>query len=196
MQISERRRRRQGGNSILEFAICSLFLVPITLGIFQIGMDLRTMVQATHLSRDVGSMFAQGVDFTNTTNRNIVVRLANGLGMTVNGGNGVVILSRVYQVQDSDCTGAGLTVAQCTNDNQTVVVQRFVIGNSSLRTSSYGTPGSIDSATGNVNNWLTDTSARATNFNLTLSGGEWSYASEGMFTSITRPSGIYSRFLF
>jgi hypothetical protein len=191
-----RKRNPESGNAVLEFAICTLFLIPMTLGIFQVGMDLKTCVQAAQISRDIGSMFAQGVDFTSSTNQNIVVRLTQGLGMTLTGGNGVVNLSKIYMVQPADCTGAGLSLGQCNNVNLAVVTQRFVIGNSALQTSVFGSPASIDSSTGNVNNWLTDTSARATNFNITLNGGEWTYASETYFTSVTRPSGIYAKALF
>ena len=194
--IMQRKRNPESGNAILEFAICSLFLVPITIGIFQVGMDLKTCVQASQISRDIGSMYAQGVDFTSTSNRNIAVRLTQGLGMTLSGGNGEITLSKVYMVQPNDCTGAGIAIPSCTNVNLAVVTQRFVIGNASLQSSNFGSPASIDSTTGDVNNWLTDTSARATNFTVPLNGGEWTYISESYFTSTARPSGIYSRALF
>jgi len=53
-------------------------------------------------------------------------------------GQQVLILSRLTKVSQVDCTAAGLP--NCPNLNQPVYTQRIVMGKSSLRASSYGTP--------------------------------------------------------
>ena len=75
-------------------------------------------------------MYVDGVDFTQTNNQNIAVQLTQGTGMTANGGNGVVIFSRVMTVYcRPTATRPGITVP-ANNLGLCVVTQRIVIGNS------------------------------------------------------------------
>ncbi|MGJ5815553.1 hypothetical protein [Paludibaculum fermentans] len=179
------KRKTQGGHSLIDFAMVSLFLVPIMMATISVGFNTSRAIQVTTVTRDAANMYARWVDFSLTANRNLLVRLAAGLDMTDSGGNGVIILSKVTYIASSDCTGAGLTTGQCTNMNQYVIINRIVVGNASFKTSTFGTPGNI-SANGDVVNYLTDSSARATNFGntLTLTSGQFAFMAEGFFKGL------------
>ena len=179
-------RKKQRGNTILEFALVSMFLVPLMLGTVSVGMNLSRSIQVTQVSRDAGHMYSRFVDFSQNGNKDIVVRLAHGLGMNRDSGNGKVTLSKVLFVGQLECEAGGLTVEQCPNFNLPVITQRQVIGNPALHTSSIGTPNSgLLDAEGNVAGYLSESSARATNFNsiLALAAGEFAYVSEAFFSS-------------
>lgn len=180
------KRKSQGGHSLVDFALVSLFLVPIMMATISVGFNTSRAIQVTTVTRDAANMYARWVDFSLDSNKNLLVRLAAGLDMTATGGNGVIILSKVTYIASSDCTGAGLTTAQCTNMNQYVIINRIVVGNASFKTSSFGTPGNI-SANGDVVNYLTDTSARANNFGnvLTLTSGQFAFMAEGFFKGLS-----------
>jgi hypothetical protein len=169
------------------------------------------MVEIVQVSRDVGHMYARGVDFSQTANQNIAVQLATGTTMTTTGGNAVMILSQITQVYQADCTAAG--VSSCTNLNQTVVVNRIVFGNSSLKASQFGTPAaSIVNSSGNIaaSDYLQNTTAVAAGFaallsaaGITLVDGDVAYLDETYFQTPSLsflPSaaaqGVYARSIF
>ena len=199
-------KRRQSGNAMIEFALCMTLLIPLFLGSVVVGISLRRSVQVTQVSRDAGHMFARWVDFSQPANQDLIVRLAQGLNMTRTGGNGVVILSKVMHIGSTECTAGGLTVGQCTNYNLSVIVQRIVIGNAGLRSSSFGTPGSgLLNSKGEVSNYLTESSARTTGFSnlLSLQIGELAYVSEAFFalpalrfSNYRAIEGVYARTFF
>jgi len=116
----------------------------------------------------------------------LLLQISRGLNMTINGRNGVVILSMVTYIDDSDCTAAGLqaNASQCPNDKKAVFTQRLVIGNSTVRSSAFGTPnaGIVNTTTGNIttHDYLTDTSAVASGFSgvIPLSSGQYAYMAE------------------
>jgi Flp pilus assembly protein TadG len=181
------KRRAQRGNAMIEFAIVSVVLTPLLLGTVSLGLNLSRTIQVTQVVRDAGHMYARWVDFSLSSNQQLLVRLAQGLGMTQNGGNGVVILSKITYIDDADCTGAGLTLAQCTNRNQYVILNRVVIGNVAFHSSTFGTPSSGGMASnGDIIDYLRDTSARASNFStlLTLQSGQFAFVAEGFFNGI------------
>ena len=117
-------------------------------------------IQCVQVGRDVAHMYSDGVDFTQTTPQNIIIQqLANGIGMTTSGGNGlnpadstgngVIIFSQIQTVYQVDCTAAA--VSPCTNLGLPVFTQRIVVGNTSLRASNFGTPTStLMDASGNI----------------------------------------------
>lgn len=189
------KRKAQGGNAMIEFALVSVFLTPLLLGTVSLGLNLSRTIQVTQVVRDAGHMYARWVDFSLSGNKQMLVRLAQGLGMTEAGGTGVVILSKVTYIADADCTGAGLTTAQCTNRNQYVIMNRIVIGNPAFHSSSLGTPasGGMD-ASGNITDYLRDTSARATNFGniLVLQSGQFAFVAEGFFNGISWGVPLYN----
>src|ERR1039458_2248555 len=150
-RVNLNRKRNEKGNALIELAVVSIVIIPLFFGMVGIGINLGHMNQAVQSSRDVGHMYAKGVDFSQAGNQNIVIDLATGTGITTTGGNGVVTLSQVIQVYQADCNAAGYSSSQCTNLGQLVFINRIVIGNSGLRASNYGTPtSSIVNSSGNI----------------------------------------------
>ncbi|QOY85053.1 hypothetical protein [Paludibaculum fermentans] len=180
------KKKTQGGHSLVDFALVSMFLIPIMMATISVGFNTSRAIQVTTVTRDAANMYARWVDFSLASNQNLLVRLAAGLDMTATSGNGVIILSKVTYIASSDCTGAGLTTGQCTNMNQYVIINRIVVGNASFKTSAFGTPGSL-AANGDVQGYLTDASARATNFGnvLTLTSGQFAFMAEGFFKGLS-----------
>ena len=201
-------RKRQRGIEVIEFALCSVLLVPLFLGTVLLGMRLGRSIQVTQVARDTAHMYARFVDFSKTGNQDMVVRIASGLSMTRTGGNGVVILSQVMRIGDLQCTGGGVAIADCFNNSQSVVIHRVVIGNSSLRQSSLATPTpSLVGTDGKITplNYLRNASVVATDFAsiLVLNNGELAYVVEAYFISpeldsfgAYLPNGVYSRCIF
>jgi hypothetical protein len=187
--IAVRRKTSEKGNSMMEFGLAMTLAIPLVFGTVAFGVNLGNLLQGTQIIRDVDHMYAQGVDFSQSVNQNIAVTLVQGLGgMTVNGGNGVIILSQIIQIYPADCSASGYTTAQCSNLGHTVYLNRIVIGNSALRPSNYGTPNAAYiTAGGNLGspNYLTKADAQASNFtnvlspNLTPIGGATPYLADG-----------------
>jgi TadE-like protein len=148
--VIARRRARQKGMAIMEFAIIAPFMVTALLGVVGVGMTLGCAMQVNQVTRDTAHMFFDGVDFSLTSNQAIVGRLATGTGLasdaigTINtSGNGVVILTQVIQVGSNQCNLGGYpppNSGTCPNYGKLVIQKRIVIGNSTLRTSAFGTP--------------------------------------------------------
>lgn len=199
-------RRGQRGNAIIEFAFCAAFLTPLLLGTFTVGMNLGRNIQATQVARDAGHMYVRWVKFNLPENQDLVVRLAGGLGMTRNGGNGNVILSQVRVPQASECA-APLTLAQCVNVGLPTISHRIVIGNAALRPSVFGTPPNIANSEGYfaLNDVLTNPALQANGFGtvMTLATAETAFVSEAYFSSpdFDTPgswtnTGVYARVVF
>jgi hypothetical protein len=176
------------------YAVGAIFLVPLSIGVLLVNNSASLNAHANEISRDVASMYAQGIDFSKPANRDIVLRAAEGMGVNIEQGHGVLILSKIRVVHDSDCPSE--QTANCTNKGYAVITQRYVIGNPELRASSFGTPGKVDAATGNVRNWTGDISARAEDFTTRLSPGESTYAAECYLTAPEARTGVYSRSMF
>ncbi len=139
MQVTRKSHSRQKGSALIEFVLCfALFWVPLFLGTLVIGFNVIRAIQVTQVCRDAGHMYSYGMDFSQSAYQNLLVSLAPGLNMTVSGGKGVVILSTVTYVDQTDCTAGGYP--HCANLNQTVFTRRIVIGNSGLYSSAFGTP--------------------------------------------------------
>jgi len=176
--------RRERGIAYIEFVlIASFFYVPIILGMITVGIAVLRNYQVNEVTRDVAHMMAHGVDFSQQANQNLIVNdLANGLSLQANNGNvtgstagnGVLVLS-VFQNLSSSCG--------CTNGGHVVVTNRIVIGNNTLYSSPFGNPASIDSSTGQIAGYATDTGARADNLTnlISLPSGGLAYMTEGSF---------------
>ena len=100
----------------------------------------------------------------------------------------------VRVVYASDCPEN--TAEKCGNKGYPVITERYVLGNRALRSSSFGTPASLDPQSGKVRDWINDPSARAANFASNLKPGEVTYAAECYLNSPESPSGVYSRTMF
>jgi len=212
--LSGKLSRNEKGNALLEFAVVSIVVIPLFFGMVGSGIQLGRMNEAVQICSDAGHMFARGVDFSQTANQNILVSLATGSGMTVSGGNAVMIMSEIIQVYAADCTAAGLTAGQCTNSGQLVFVNRLITGSSSLRASNYGTPpANMVNAQGNISasNYLTASSlvvtggfaTELTNAGLTLNDGDIAYLTEFYestpdlsFLGVTGSTGVYTKAVF
>lgn len=210
--IAARRQRPQQGSALIEFLLTTILLIlPLLFGTFLMGMRLVRANQVAEVCRDAGHMYAYGVDFSQTSSQNILVRLAQGLNMTTTGGNGVVILSTITFIGASDCQAAGYSSGSCPNLNKTVFTKRIVVGNpqlninSQLQTSAFGTPSAniIDSS-GNIanTNYVSNATAVANNFSnvIPLTSGQYAYVAETFFKSpdfsLLSPGGISSRSIF
>ena len=209
-------KSRERGSTIVEFAIVAPFLIFTFFGTVGLGIMLGRTIQVNQVCRDLAHMFADGVDFTQTASQNVAVQLAQGTGMTANGGNGVVIFSRVITVYQADCDAAGYG-GNCTNLGLCVITQRVVVGNQALRASAFATPtpALLDSA-GNIANSVylqnTDSSVQTTGLAaLLVAAGEANLIPQGnsvwvtevFFTAPdlsylgTNPGGgSYARFIF
>ena len=181
-------------SSIAMYTLGAIFLVPLSIGVLLVNSNASQSDHVKQISRDIASMYAQGMDFSRSANQTIALRVGEGLGMDVRSGRGVLVLSKIRVVHDADCQEPGL--AQCSNKGYAVVTQRYVMGNPALRASSFGTPGNVDAATGNVRDWRNDPSARAQDFPANLKPGESTYAAECYLTSPDSRAGVYSRTMY
>jgi hypothetical protein len=189
-----RRPKPPSTTTLRLYVLGALFLVPLSIGIVLVTNNANQSEHAYRISHDVGSMYAQGVDFSQSANQNIALSVAEGIGIDIQGGKGVLILSKIRVVHPSDCPQSNS--GKCSNRGYPVVTERYVLGNRSLRPSSFGTPVSLDPTSGKVRDWTNDLSARAANFASSLKPGEVTYAAECYLTSPESPSGVYSRTMF
>jgi hypothetical protein len=178
------------GSTLLEFVLAGSFIfIPLVTGLSTVGMSMLMSNQVVALNRTAGHMFSMGVDFSQTANRNLLIAVAGNLNITSAGGNGVVILTEI----------------EGTGNNQAVCERRLVIGNASLRASSFVNPSSavLDSA-GNVTN-LNDASANADSLSswMPISQGQVVYLAETYFstanfdwTGFLTGTGIYDKAIF
>jgi hypothetical protein len=186
MRIGKRK-----GSATVEFGLAGSFIfLPLLAGLATVGMSMVMAIQVVGLNRDAGRLFSGGVDFSQTSSQNLLVKLAGGLNITDAGGNGVIIFS------EFDGTG----------NNTAVCSRRIVVGNASLKASSYANPSAaVLDAGGNVTN-LSDPSA-AVNASfmslLPMTQGQVAYLVETYFstsqydwTGILNGTGIYAKAIF
>ena len=210
MKVGER------GNAMLEFGIVAPCLIILLFGTVSLGLMLGRTIQVNSVCRDLAHMYVDGIDFTRPQSQAIAVQLGQGTGMTANGGNGVVIFSRVMTVYQADCDAAGFS-GTCGNLGQCVFTQRVVVGNSTLRTSNFGTPSAaLMNAAGNISNTVylqnTDSSTRTTGLDtLLIAAGQPTLIPQGSSVWVTEvfyqapdlsflgnstAGGSYARFIF
>jgi hypothetical protein len=197
----------QAGNTILEFAIVMVFLVPMFAGAFTIGMALTKAIQVSNVARDAVVLMVRsntdpnsGLDLSVTQNQRIIVRAAQGLGMASDAqddpsptGSGVVILSKVVMVGPTECS-LGITPApsgappwnagNCPNYGSYVFAYRIVIGNGTRWSSTLGNPGGTVQPDGTITatNIASNSSDRVASFTtvagMTLSSSTFALVSE------------------
>lgn len=185
------RTRVRRGSTLLEFVLAGSFVfLPLLIGCSTVGMALLKSIRVVELTRSAGHMFSEGIDFSQAANRNILLQVASGLGITDSGGQGVIILSEI--------DGTGTNTAVCS--------RRIVIGNAGLRASSYASPSSgILDSSGAVTN-LNDPSANADAFTpavMPMSRGDVAYVAETYlstsaydWTGVLTGTGIYMKAVF
>ena len=182
------------GQIILEFAFSFPFVLLMLVGTFAIGMMLDRQLTVTQLARNAGNMYARGFDFEPNSNKEVLLRAATGLGITLNGGKGVVYLSTIRVAP----IGSGA------NEGQPVLIERFVIGAPATLASSVGMPPAL--ADGTVPDYYNEPTALAT-IPSTLAAGllpgdrlfvaeVFHEASELTFPGIVSPDLMRARFFF
>jgi hypothetical protein len=222
--MTTRRKPRERGTEILEFALLIMFFVPMFLWMFIAGMNLIRMIQCTQICRDLGNLYIHGIDFSTYAAQQIGARLSQGYGLQIgssftgndatnggNGGNGLVVLSEIMFVGAGACASLPPGVG-CTNQNKYVFLQRIDFGNVALKfnsttvSSPLGNPTATISASGIVQNYLTDAGAVAPNFGILLQtqlvdqqviyASETFFASPDLGISAYPGGGLYSRTFF
>ncbi len=140
-------RQKSRGVAILEFSLIALVLVPLTIGTMSIGLNMIRTLQTVQLARDAGHMYARGTNFALTGNQTILVTLGADVGLTTSAATSkaLVVLSTVTYVDKPTCAAAGKVdgggnPSGCTNYQQWVFTQRISVGNTSMRTSNFGSP--------------------------------------------------------
>ncbi len=209
-----RARKPRAGNTILEFAIVMVFLLPMFAGAFTIGMALTKAIQVSNVARDAVVLLVRsttdpesGLDLSLTQNQRIIVRAAQGLGMNSDAqddpsptGTGVVILSKVVMVGPNECSLGGLTpystgppfwdAGNCPNYGSYVFAYRVVIGNGTRWSSTFGSPGGTVQSDGTITaaDIASNTSDVASTFSsvtgMTLSQSTFALVSE-MYTDVS-----------
>ncbi|HTX37382.1 MAG TPA: hypothetical protein VME43_20280 [Bryobacteraceae bacterium] len=180
-----RKFKSRSGVAIVEFSMSLLFLTPLLLGAFVFGFRLVCSIQMMQITRDLGHMYIEGINFRNTGPISNAQTLASGFNLT-SSGSSVVILSEVKVEQQSDCDAANIAPAgkPCANLGQPVFVEQLTIGNTSSGSSAFGTPPTttVNGVTNEVTsvNQASSSSAVASGFNsvLALNAGEIAYVAE------------------
>ncbi len=164
-----RRKARQSGHEILEFALVAVLFIPLFMGSFVVGMNLIRSNQANHVVRDVANMYIHGADFSDKSMQAIVQRLATGMGLQVgsgtgnvadnlgNAGRGILWVSKIMWVGgtlEANCQGA--LPAACTNANKFVFLERIRFGNGTLETEHPSSLGHPSAANRNTYGVITD----------------------------------------
>ena len=159
-----RRRKTQGGQEIIEFALAMVWIfVPLFIGAFIVGMNLIRSIQVNQVCRDLDDMYIHGADFSTYPIQEEAQRLAQGLNLQIgssfsgneagatantgNGGSGLVTVTQIMWI-GSSTSNSCLSVAPqaCTNANSFVYTQQIQFGDSSYANSSTVTVGQCPTA--------------------------------------------------
>jgi hypothetical protein len=205
---TERRRKGQSGQEIIEFALVGMLFVPLLMGSFVVGMNLIRSNQANQVCRDMADMYIHGADFSTYGMQQIGQRLATGLGLNIgssytgnnnantsNDGNGLVTISQIMYIgatTGSSCTAVG--AANCTNHDNFVYTQRIQFGNGNLSSSNTvqmtAPSGATINSTGAVQNYVTDAHAKVPDPAQTSMKNLWQTTANGQ-TSLTDTQVVY-----
>jgi hypothetical protein len=193
------KRNNESGVAIVEFSFSMLVLVPLMVGTAAVGLNLIRSLCTIQLARDAGHMYARGTDFSQPGNQTILATIGSNVGLstTAGSGNAIVTLSTITYVDKGICASAGKVDGSgnpsgCTNYQHWVFTQRLLIGNSSIRASSFGapvttghSPVTVNSTTGKIS--LTDQVTNSGDVS-TFSGGIFPYTNvNGVVSGL--PSG-------
>lgn len=205
---TERRRKTQSGQEIIEFAIMAFVFVPMLMGSFIVGMNLIRSIQCNQVCRDLVDMYIHGGDFSTYSLQQEAQRLAQGLNLQVgssfaaneqantgNTGNGIVTVTQIMYVGSTagaNCVAVG--ASNCTNHDSFVYTQQIQFGNGTLSTAntvSVGTPtGATINSSGIVQNPVTDSHAKLSSAPQTAMTNLWQVSTNGQ-TPLTDGQVIY-----
>jgi len=177
--------KSQSGVAIVEFSLSLVFLTPLLLGVFIFGFRLVESLQMMQITRDLGHMYIEGINFRNSGPVSNAQTLASGFNLTSTG-TSVIILSEVKVEQQADCDAADIAPAgtPCANLGKTVFIEQLTIGNTSDGVSAFGTPPTttVNGVTNEVTavDQARNASAVANGFTsvLSLNAGETAYVAE------------------
>ena len=191
------RRRRQGGQEIIEFALVAILLIPILLGAVITGIGLVRNIQAQQVCRDLTSIYIHGGEFSTYSMQQLAQKLALGLNLQIgsnfsgnqrentdNAGDVLITVSQIEYVGPTTaalCTSVG--AANCTNHDSFVFTERVRLGNWSVtgwNGSTLGDP-STTSITddGTISSPVTDAGAKLPGTGQTNMTNLWQGTSNG-----------------
>lgn len=171
----DRLRHRRKGQALIEFALTMPILLLIAFGTLSASQLLERYLTVLQLVRNAGNMYSRSVDFSLLQNRQLLLASSNGLSMTLNGGDGIVYLSRV-EVADAG-----------SNNGFPVVTNRIALGNAALLSSRIAAPATV-LGNGDVVDYQNDPLARAAiASSLTLVGNDIAYVVEAYHTPTDIP---------
>jgi hypothetical protein len=194
---TERRKKSQSGQEIIEFGLTAILYIPMLIGAFVVGMNLIRNNSCNQVCRDLTDMYIHGADFSTYGMQQIAQKLAGGLGLTIgssfsgnsnsnigNGGNGLVTVTQVMWVgstSSGSCTA--VQPATCTNHDSFVYTQRIQFGNGTLSNANTDTLGTAAGATinsqGIVQNPITDPNAKLSSTAQSTMQGLWQVTTNG-----------------
>jgi hypothetical protein len=208
--MAKRALQSESGVAIVEFSMSLLFLTPLLLGAFVFGFRLVNSIQMNQITRDLGHMYVEGINFRNSGPISNAQTLASGFSLT-SSGTSVVILSQVKVEQQSDCDAADILPLgiPCANLGKTVFIEQLTIGNTGAGSSVFGTPPTttVNGVTNEVSvaNQAGSSSAVANGFAsvLALNPGEIAYVAEMVnqtpalnIPGLSGEPQVYSRTIF
>lgn len=117
--------------SVVEFGIALPFLVLMTIGSFAVGLMLDRHLTLGQVVRNGGNMYARGIDFSSTQNKQFIIDAATGLDLQMAGaGRTAVYFTLLTRVPSTaQCVASGGGMRDCNNNGMIVVAQRYFIGN-------------------------------------------------------------------
>jgi hypothetical protein len=207
---SSRRRKRQGGQEIVEFGLMAIIFVPLMVGMFDTGMNLVKSLQANQISRDLGNVYIHGGDFSSYSMQQLAQRLATGMNLqfpsfagnlqtnTAAPGDGIIWVTQLMYVgatNGAQCTVVG--AGNCTNANSFVYTEQIVFGSSTVAAAhpnSLGdakTNGATLTSAGIVQNPVTDAHAKLPAAAQTAMTSLWQTTANGQ-TALTDGEIIYA----
>jgi hypothetical protein len=166
---------------MVEFTLSSIVLIPLLLGVFVFGFRLIRAIEMQQITRDLGHMYLERIDFRNAGPQQNAQTLASGFNLTGTG-TSLVVLEQVKIEQQTDCDNANVAPpgTPCPNLNQPVFIEQLTIGNTTAGKSAFGTPPLLPNLMVSVVSQAVNPAAVAQGFStyLSLKPGEIAYVSE------------------
>lgn len=128
METIQRLFRDRQANAFVELALTLPVLTLMLFGVVTGGLVFDRYMTVVQLSRNSAGMMSRGTEFALDANKQLLLT-GQTLDMTLNGGNGVIYLTRVTPGAPGS-----------TNEGQMVIAERHVIGNSAFHASTVGQP--------------------------------------------------------
>lgn len=194
---TERNRKRQRGQEIIEFALVATLLIPMLLGAVVTGIGLVRSIQAQQVCRDLTSIYIHGGDFSTYSMQQLAQKLALGLNLQIgstytgnnrtNTSNSGDLLVTISQIEYVGSTTSALCMSvgsgNCTNHDSFVFTERVQFGNSSVSGWGGSTLGDPSTAaitnSGSIANPITDSGAKLPGTGQTNMTNLWQVSSGG-----------------